>query len=357
MILDLFAGPGGWDEGLKMLGRDDVLGLEWDKDACATAEAAGHKRLLCDVTKVRPLDFRNVSGLIASPPCQTFSDAGKSEGISSLDDLSRALVLVSDGMEHEVRTDDLRSMLILQPMRFIRDLWPQWIAFEEVPPVLPVFETYARILERRGYSVWTGILNAADYGVPQKRKRAFLLATRNGTARPPEPTHSERDEWALFDQRKPWVTMAGALGWNADDCRAANALAPEPARDPERALWPLWRPATTIVRSFRPDIVSAPGFRLAGDGARQNAPGGIYVDPEQMAILQGVRPDYPFTALGRTKRLSLIGAMLPPPWAAAILEPLLKTGSGTCVECGDDDATHMQDRCTDCMEEVSGCVA
>jgi DNA (cytosine-5)-methyltransferase 1 len=360
VILDLFAGPGGWDEGLKMLGRDDVLGIEWDKDACATAEAAGHTRLYADVTEVVISDLRDVTGLIASPPCQTFSAAGKQEGRASLDDLLRALSDVSEGVEPSVAVArrgmddaDPRSNLILQPMRFIRGLRPAWIAFEEVKEALPVWEAYAALLPDWGYSVWTGVLNAADYGVPQKRKRAFLLATRNGTARPPEPTHSERDEWALFDQREPWVTMADALGWDADDCRAANALAPEPARDPERALWPLWRPATTIVRSFRPDIVASPGYRQAGDGPRQNQPGSLYVTPEQMAVLQGVRPDYPFTAAGATKRLSLIGAMLPPPWAAAILEPLLAAGSGTCVECGNDDATYMHDRCSDCLEAAA----
>lgn len=54
MIVDLFAGPGGWDEGLRMLGIHDVLGVEWEPNACATAEAAGHRRLQADVAAIDP---------------------------------------------------------------------------------------------------------------------------------------------------------------------------------------------------------------------------------------------------------------------------------------------------------------
>ncbi len=57
MILDLFAGPGGWDEGLRLLGVTDVLGIELDRDACAVAEAAGHRRIQVDVTAANPATF------------------------------------------------------------------------------------------------------------------------------------------------------------------------------------------------------------------------------------------------------------------------------------------------------------
>lgn len=359
MILDLFAGPGGWDEGLASLGVVDVLGIEWDKDACATAEAAGHRRLHADIREVNPKRFRDVRGLIASPPCQTFSAAGKKEGQGSLDGLVAALALVGAGMSTTKAVSscsmdeaDPRSALILEPLRYIRELLPDWVAFEEVPQALSVWEAYEEHLHSLGYQTWTGVLNAADYGVPQKRRRSFLLASRHFAPAPPAPTHTQGDEGAtLFGQRESWVTMAEALNWGASECIAANALAPAPAIDPGRALWPLWRPATTIVRSFRPDIVATPGFRQSGDGPRQNQPGSIYVTPEQMCVLQGIRTDYPFVAPGATKRLSLIGAILPPPWAAAILEPLLdRTPPRVCIECGNDDATWRQSVCLDCLE-------
>lgn len=328
-----------------------------DPDACETAIRAGFMRKRVDIRKDDPLAYLGVVGLIASPPCQTFTDAGKGEGQASLDDLATALVLVADGMdvdraaaECSLDTADPRSLLTLEPMRFIRALKPRWIAFEEVVQVLPVWEAYADILRRFGYSVWTGILNAANYGVPQSRKRAFLMASLDGTVHPPVPTHAAEADWGLFDEREPWVTMAEALGWGPEECREANLRAPEPAHDPDRALWPLHRPATTVVRSFRPDVIASPGYRQAGDGPRQNQPGSIGVTPEQMATLQGIRPDYPFTAKGETKRLSLIGAILPPPWAAAILGPLVEMSRSACRECGNDDPREGWHLCADCME-------
>lgn len=360
MILDLFAGPGGWDEGLRLLAVDDVVGLELDPDACATAIAAGFQRVQCDIRTVNPRTYARTTGLIASPPCQTFTDAGKGEGQASLGDLVRALSLVAKGetcadaaVACGLDAGDPRSTLVLEPLRFIVELKPRWIAFEEVTQVLPVWEGYADILESLGYSVWTGILNAANYGVPQSRKRSFLLASLDGTVAPPVPTHAAEADFGLFDSRLPWVTMAEALDWGPEECRAHNLMAPTPAHDPDRALWPLGRPATTVVRSFRPDVIAAPGYRQAGDGPRQNTPGSIAVTPEQMCVLQGIRTDFPFTAKGATKRLSLTGAVVPPPWAAAILRPLLAMSTGACVECGNDDPCEGYFRCSDCLEEAS----
>lgn len=360
MILDLFAGPGGWDEGLRLLGVMHVDGLETDPDACATAIAAGFKRTQVDVRKADPRLWLRAVGLIASPPCQSFTDAGKGEGQNSIADLIRALSLVALGwpVDDAVTACDLddadpRSALTLEPMRYIRVIKPRWIAFEEVVQVLPVWEAYADILRTLGYSVWAGILNAADYGVPQARKRAFLLASLDGVVHPPVPTHAPEADWGLFDERLPWVTMAQALGWGPDECRAANLRAPAPAHDADRALWPLHRPATTVVRSFRPDVIASPGYRQAGDGPRQNQAGSIGVTPEEMCVLQGIRPDYPFTAKGETKRLSLIGAVLPPPWAAAILRPLIALSVVACLECGNDDPCEGYFLCSDCLEDVA----
>ena len=75
MIVDLFAGPGGWDEGAKPLGLAPI-GIELADAACETGEAAGHKRWRRDVAATDPAELAPLHGLIASPPCQGFSMAG-----------------------------------------------------------------------------------------------------------------------------------------------------------------------------------------------------------------------------------------------------------------------------------------
>lgn len=322
VILDLFAGPGGWSEGLRLLGVTTLeVGVETDKHAVATRNAAGHVTLQRDVRDLRAADVVGLAGLIASPPCQTFSDAGKGEGMGALAQLVTAARQVLEGSpvaDAVARTGldsaDPRSTLVLEPLRFITAHTPSWIVFEEVKGVLPVWKAYAHLLRDLGYTTWAGVLNAADYGLPQLRKRAFLLARHGQPIVHPQQTHADLGEQDTYlalpeaDGIEPWITMAEALD-----------LGPEPDDD---TAWAWHRPATTVVRSFRPEVVAAPGYRTVGDPSRQNAPGSIVCTPEQLCVLQGIREDYPFAG-SESKRLSLIGAVLPPPWAAAILEPLI----------------------------------
>ena len=219
-IVDTFAGPGGWDEGMRMLGLTDVIGIEWDAAACATAEAAGHRRIQADVAALDPLGWP-CWGKVSSPPCQAWSMAGKRKG-----ELDRTNChLLADRMAGgDDSTDwctweDPRSALVCQPVRWVRDLRPEWVALEEVPAVAGLWEHFARIFRSWGYSVWTGDLCAADYGVPQTRTRRILTASRVRTVGPPPPTHSEtaHGDDLLGGHTLPWVTMAEALGWGFDE--------------------------------------------------------------------------------------------------------------------------------------------
>lgn len=80
LIVDLFAGPGGWSTGLRAVGLHDI-GVEWDPAACATRIAEGHLTIRGDVSKVPTEPFRGRTWmLLASPPCQSFGVAGKKQG-------------------------------------------------------------------------------------------------------------------------------------------------------------------------------------------------------------------------------------------------------------------------------------
>jgi DNA (cytosine-5)-methyltransferase 1 len=215
--VDLFAGPGGWDVAASRLGVK-TIGIEWDDAAVQTRLAAGLPTIHGDVRHYSPGEFDTVGGLIASPPCQTFSAAGKGAGRKALDTVleEASLVLHGDPIRYD-QFDDERTGLVLEPLRWAVEGDYEWLAFEQVPTVLPVWEAYAEILRELGYSVVTGKLSAEQYGVPQTRKRAILLASKTANVQLPAPTHRPYKKGVPQDagdqQLLPWVSMAEALGW------------------------------------------------------------------------------------------------------------------------------------------------
>jgi len=222
-VLDLFAGAGGFSVGAHAL-TCDVRGIELDADAVATQWAAGMTCEQANLTGLDPQDYCTGDHLHlhASPPCQTFSTAGKGEGRKHLAALSSAAV---DIMLRGVTYIDLSdvpegSLLVLEPARWIKALRPDSISMEQVRSVLPIWEAYAEGLEALGYDTWTALLCSEQYGVPQTRTRAWLGASLHGTVKPPAPTHSKyhaRKPQRLDANVLPWVPMAEALGWGDDD--------------------------------------------------------------------------------------------------------------------------------------------
>jgi DNA (cytosine-5)-methyltransferase 1 len=228
LVLDAFAGPGGWDQGLRMAGyTGQIVGIEHDRAACLTAMAAGHRRIQADVAAF-PLAHltEKINGLIMSPPCQAWSSAGDQKGKLDQPLVFERIAAFANGREPAEREwADERSKLTAEPMRWAVALRPHWIALEQVPPVLPLWQYVAEFLRGMGYQVWCGVLGAEEYGVPQTRRRAILTARRDGLSMgPPPPTHqpyragrSPQTEPDLFgDPLPPPVSMAEALGWGLD---------------------------------------------------------------------------------------------------------------------------------------------
>lgn len=300
IILDLFAGPGGWSHALTTLGARDI-GLEWEEWACKTRAGAGQLTIRTDVAAYPVWIFSGrILGLIASPPCQAWSMAGKRLGLVDQPLVHQAVADLAAGRDtREQLLDscaDQRSLLAAEPMRYLHALnlvgEPEWVVMEEVPDVLPLWRQYAAVLRTWGFSVWTGILNAADYGVPQTRKRAILLASRVRTAQPPPPTHApDAEPESLFGPgRVRWVSMAEALGWGATDRPVPTVCAgggpgggPEPfpsgsrkslADARARGTWTPHPDAETVLSSRR-DGPNSPARR--GESRLADAPTPTFV--------------------------------------------------------------------------------
>jgi len=221
-IVDLFAGPGGLDVAATWLGVPTV-GIEWDVNACATRHAAGLETLQSDVRAFGPDDFPEANVLAGGPPCQTYTVAGTGAGRVALERVLGLVKSMSVG-EHVddqlARFDDERTGLVLEPLRWALQAHRagkpyEAIVLEQVPAVLPVWVAMGEVLEGLGYSVATGVLRTEEFGVPQTRRRAILLAGYGRDVRLPEPTHRPYRKGVAREvgcaDLKPWNTMGDAL--------------------------------------------------------------------------------------------------------------------------------------------------
>lgn len=366
MIVDLFSGIG-WDVAARTLGLDPI-GLDIDPDVCATRALHNMPTIRADIATYPTHRFTNVDGLIASPPCQDFSRAGKRAGLASE-----------------------RGQLVWQVERWATDLRPRWVACEQTEDVLPIWDLIAHRLRDIGYRTWTGLLHAERYGVPQTRTRAILLASLDKQPHPPEPTHQKyvSGEPAVHTPASmfhgeilPWVSMAEALGWTdgrvgfprrddlgtspdgyrdrdwRDTTEPAFALTEKarswtcvrtgnntmkhsrtgsrageggvvpyerPTTDPAPTLdtsagtkWTFDRPATTIACDPR---VALPGHHDSAVGNSQFGPDPIRLSVEDALILQSFPPGFELAGT-KTARFRQIGNAVPPLLAAAVLKAL-----------------------------------
>jgi DNA (cytosine-5)-methyltransferase 1 len=384
MIVDPFAGPGGWDTGARLAGHTGpIVGIEWDEAACRTGIAAGHPRIQADVSTFDPTVFAGLAdGMCISPPCQGWSAAGNQLGELDRPAVYRRMAAFADGREPALEEwADPRSHLTAEPMRWAVALNPRWIACEQVPAVLPLWKYLGELLRKRGYSVWSGILSAEEFGVPQTRKRAILIARNDGiAAAPPTPTHQRYQKGKqaeaiddLFGSPLPaTVTMGDALGWpedtvvvsnygtggNAQDRgertgaepsstvtgkigRAKVHMAPAGRTSTMVEPRPLTEPAHTITGKATAAWVMRNGTQVnacersldepAGTlffGERSNAvqwrdeTGCRQVSVLEAGVLQSFPADYPWQGNGG-EQYRQVGDAVPPLLAAAILGPLL----------------------------------
>lgn len=402
-IDDLFAGAGGWDVAAASLGIH-ARGVENMKAAVQTREAAGLTTIHDDVWTFEP--DGKATGLIASPPCQTFSQAGKGAGRKALDDVltgirQRDWLSIERLRKLGEKVGDERTALVLTPLHFaLTNPAYRWLAWEQVPTVLPVWEACAERLRVHGWSAWAGILNAEQYGVPQTRRRAVLIASRDHEVGPPTPTHSRyhsRSPEKLDDGVLKWVSVAEALGWTGDFTMTSNygtggdpsnrgvrhgwqpaptvtskidrnvvegdwVMATTNVRDGEylarsvhgpaptitgaarsfkwgqspvlvetpgvkggnmqerattRPGWCYERPATTVVGSFHPEVIAAPGYRTTV--SRQNAPDSVRVSVAEAGVLQSFPADYPWQG-AKTRQYLQVGNAIPPLLAKAVIQ-------------------------------------
>jgi DNA (cytosine-5)-methyltransferase 1 len=190
-LIDLFAGAGGMSLGFVRRGFTPVFAVEWEKDAAATyvANFGDH----CYAGAIQDVAvFPSVDVIIGGPPCQGFSPLGRDR-----DDDSRYEM-------NTLWTEYLRVVRQVRPLVFVIENVPEFLASGQYRTFLHVMASDPSL---RDYVVDERVLNAADYGVPQRRRRGFVLASRIGPVEWPAKTHGPASEGAI-----PYATVCDAIG-------------------------------------------------------------------------------------------------------------------------------------------------
>ena len=160
-VISLFAGAGGLDSGFARIGFNVIWANEYDKTIWETYEANHNTPLdRRDIRDIESSEIPQCDGIIGGPPCQSWSEAGSLRGI-----------------------DDARGRLFFEFVRILRDKKPKFFLAENVPGMLSyrheeAVKNIIAMFESAGYTVYIDLLNAADYGVPQDRKRVFYVGVR-----------------------------------------------------------------------------------------------------------------------------------------------------------------------------------
>lgn len=224
-VISLFSGAMGLDLGVEKAGFRIRVCNEINHFAAETirrnSEIPVIEADICStdsnkLLEIAGLDREQVTMIIGGPPCQAFSTAGRQRSMA-----------------------DMRGNLIIQYLRVLSDIRPPYFIMENVRGLLsaklnaelPGFSEYSDTVNQKGsvlnflisefrklgYNISHALLNAANYGVPEKRERLVIIGHIGERVPLPSPTHSEKGLYGT----KPWVTLQEAIGdmENREDLR------------------------------------------------------------------------------------------------------------------------------------------
>jgi DNA (cytosine-5)-methyltransferase 1 len=230
--IDLFSGGGGLSLGLENAGFDVLLGIELNKEISKTyvANHPNAKLLTKDVRQVTGKEILRLVGrkkidLIAGcPPCQGFSQ-----------------------LTEKWKRKDPRNDLALEMARLIVEIKPTMVMMENVPGIAkkgkPILDKFLAILKKEGYLTNMGVLQMADYGVPQSRRRFVLLAGKGFEIPLPKQTHASNP--ILKKGLKQWLPISKVI---RNMPRAVSLSYANENGGPEKFRWHIVRNLTKLSK-------------------------------------------------------------------------------------------------------------
>lgn len=166
-VCSLFSGIGGFDKGFVDAGFDIVWANDIDKYAVKTYKANFNTPIVCkDLYEIDLDTIPDFDILIGGFPCQPFSMMGAQRGFE--DTRGTCFFRIAELISNKINKAYIPQAIVLENVRAIKR-----------HDNGKTFATIKRILEEMGYSVYSDILNSADYGVPQTRNRTFIVCFRD----------------------------------------------------------------------------------------------------------------------------------------------------------------------------------
>ena len=229
--IDLFSGAGGFSLAARMAGLRVRLAIENNRHAVAT-----YRRNFCGRSKQSPVLLED--DILTLSPKKVFSE---SFGAGDPCDLLLGGPPCQGFSTHRINdagVADARNDLIHTYFKFVRTFRPTAFLMENVPGMLwprhsAYLKRFYRAGRRAGYHVWDPtVLDARDFGIPQRRNRVFVLGVREGTYTtdldwPPNPTHGNEAARQSDPDLKPWLdcssVFAKAAGNDPNDVHMRHA--------------------------------------------------------------------------------------------------------------------------------------
>lgn len=327
--IDLFSGCGGLSTGFLDAGVQVLAGFDKDKPSIVAFDynhlyrgCAGRVLDLLSTSGSELLDAAGATSIdivAGGPPCQPFSIAGKMKGL-----------------------DDIRGGLVYRFVELVDEIKPRVAIFENVPNFArfddgKVLASVVAQLEGCGYQVRHDILNAADYGVPQARRRLFVVAIRDndgGFTFPPTATHTEQQ--TLFGETLPYQTALDAIGDLPDVWHDQAKLVPnhEPTVHSEAMLEAFSKlaPGMRDKKSFHDRLhPGRPSFTLRAGSGNFTPLRPVHYEYDRVitvresARIQGFDDSFIWPdPLPRLQQYRQVGNAVPPPLAKAVIEHVCK---------------------------------
>lgn len=332
----MFAGGGGLSQGLKQAGFTVSAAVEIEPSACG-AYLVNHPEAVLfekDIKKISGKELIRTSPtgkidlIAACPPCQGFSS-----------------------LTAKYRRDDPRNELIFDFVRLVDEIRSSTIMMENVPGLAngkgaSVFRSAMQSLESLGYKLSCDVVDVANYGVPQNRRRLVVLGSRDEKISIPKPTHSRTPKCGQLK----WNTVRDAIEGENDPIPLNIAI----SEDESIHMWHVVRnlsplnverlravgpgqPRSALPKELRPDChkKSETGFsnvygRMAWDEPAPTITSGCTtlskgrfghpsklrtISVREAALLQTFPRNYKFNTLHMEKVCKIIGNALPPLFA------------------------------------------